>query len=86
MRKKRTKITIETTRLSFASGNTGTCGWCGECGQPAWMVTVEQAASALGMNPAAVHERIGAARILSRETPEGIAFVSVCLDCLMKPI
>ena len=87
MRKKPTEIMIETTRVFFAKlRGTQNRLTCRRCGEEIQMVTVTQAATVTGISSAAVHELIEADQIPFKGTAEGLAPVSVCLNCLIKAI
>ncbi len=85
VRKRRMEITVETTRLFIASGESSQVrAWCEKCGAQARMITVDQAATVAGMNRAAACGPSDAMKIHFVETCEGS--VLVCLNSLLELI
>ena len=83
MRKKRTEIMIETTRVFVRSRATHQLrGCCAQCGGQGRMLTIDDAATVAGLKPRAVYRRIEAAEIHFTETPDGQLLV--CLDSLLR--
>ena len=83
MRKKRTELIIETTRVFVAGGGSSQVRtWCERCGGEAPMVAVDQAAAVAGVPVATVHQRIEAVAVHCAEPPEGLLLV--CLNSLLR--
>ena len=87
MRKKRTEILIETTRVLVANGRgTRSERPCERCGEEVQMVTIDQTATVGGISAAAVRDWLDANQILFTEKSDGLVHVSACLNCLIKSI
>jgi hypothetical protein len=83
MRKRRVEINIERTRVFVKGGlSSPTRVLCETCGGQARMVTVDEAAAAVGLTRAAISYRIKAGEVHFRRAPEGLLLV--CLNSVLE--
>jgi len=80
MKRKRTKITIEMTRVVEIGRPQRVVAWCADCGVRAEWVTVDEAALLAGVSSRTIFRRAEAERLHSTETTEGLLFI--CLNSL----
>jgi hypothetical protein len=77
------EITIETTRIFVTGGvSSQVRAWCARCDLPVHMITLEQAATVMGMNLATVCCRVETGEIHLREMPGEQP--RVCLNSLLE--
>ena len=79
-RKRRTEITVETSRLVIRRSKNQTLVWCLECSSPVESVTPEEAAVLAGVNTRGVYAWVEAAQLHLIETAEQAPLI--CLNSL----
>lgn len=80
MKRKRTKITIETERTLFISRPEKVIGWCAPCGAQAEMLSVDQAAILQRVDSRTIFRWVEAERVHSSESANGLLLI--CLNSL----
>jgi len=80
MKRKRTKITIETERTLFISSPRKVMGWCAACGAQSEMVPVDEAAILRRVDSRTIFRLVEAERVHSSETANGLLLI--CLNSL----
>lgn len=79
-RKRRTEITVETSRLVIRRNRSQTPVWCPECSSLVESVTPEEAAMLAGVNTRAVYAWVEAGQLHLIETAEQAPLI--CLNSL----
>lgn len=80
--RKRTQITIETSRVLIVRRMRSSRTWCQECARQVDAVGLDEAGSLTGMTQPALRECVGAGKWHFSESPDGAPLI--CLDSLMK--
>ena len=74
-KRKSTKITFETERLLFISGQRSLFALCEACGDEVRLVTVDEAAAMARVNSLAVYRLVEAGRLHHTETTAGALLI-----------
>jgi hypothetical protein len=81
-RKKRTEITIETSRVVVIRQRRSVVrAWCDLCAQPVKVVTAEEAAALASVSMRTIYRWVEAEKVHFTETPEGVLLI--CLKTAM---
>ena len=81
-RKKRTSITIETTRLLIVSTGEERLNWCQECASEVNMLTLDEAVTVARASAIEIFRKIEDREIHSVKTPGSTLFI--CPNSLLK--
>ncbi|MDQ3817597.1 MAG: hypothetical protein M3362_07900 [Acidobacteriota bacterium] len=81
-RKKRTSITVETTRVLIVTTGKARLNWCRECAEEVQMLTLDEAATVARTSAVEIFRRIEGREIHSVRTPGNPLLI--CTESLLK--